>query len=187
MLFNNKYSRTRITVFLFTTTSAFILRSTCMTRDLCVFWFCPSPSCLSFVYPPFPVCGPHRGRFPMGLPPDLHASHSKFPADNLTNAMILPPIHMAMTTSGLSRAQPFLLCSLIWMCIYFDSKNTTILADLEEQTRTGTLPALNSSQAIWEEGTVNYASHWRKIWSQTCRALSFAVTIQRGMSINGNI
>lgn len=101
--------------------------------------------------------------------------------------MTLPPTHRAMTPKLVSLAQAFLLCSMIWICIYLDSESTP--RRLEEQTK-------NWNTAYLEQ----QSGHLGRRDNKPCKTLkeglepdfqgavySFAVTIGSGMSINGNV
>lgn len=127
-----------------------------------------------------------KWRFPIGLPPRFPlvifqiASRQSHQCHDFT--INSPGNDFQFIISSISF--PSVFCDLN---MYFDSENTTILLDWRDILRTGMLLALNIIQAIWEEGTVNHESFWRKTWSQTFTALSFAATTGSGMSISVKI
>lgn len=86
----------------------------------------------------------------------------------LTNAVTLTPTYKARTPNALSPVLAFLLCSLISMCICFESENTVILAGRRNKSRIRMLLALNSMRATGRKGRLAPVSpqerletHWQ--------------------------
>ena len=112
-----------------------------------------------------------KGRFPEGLSPrprlvtlQIPSRQSSQQHDFTTNSQG-DDSQVSVSSTGFAPVFYDLNMYLFWLGV------KALLEDWRNKPRTGTLPTLNSSQAIWEEGTVNHVRHWRKVWSQTPWAL----------------